>query len=133
MLGVAQSSVIRWGCLRQRTDQVVLDLLDLEQDARLVEMTQCLELVVRIFPNQALNLVVQALGLLILLALALHIYVIIEVIGEHVNLRVLVQAAATDLAHDSRESAGQLLDNEQNHKDADSNGVEDRMNLTEAF
>ena len=83
----------------ERTDKIILDLLDLEQDARLVVGAQGLELVIGVPSHHLLYLAVQALGLLVLLALTLHTDVIVEVIREHGHLCILVEAAAACLTH----------------------------------
>ena len=73
------------------------------------------------------------LGLQVLLALGLARNVPVE-IGRCVHiLGVAVEAAATDLAHQSGEESCQLLDNEENHEDADSGRVKHRVHLAESL
>ena len=80
-----------------------------------------------------LDLLEGTLGFEVLLALSFIRDVLVQVAREDGALLVLVETAAADLAHESREEVGRLLNDEEDHKDADAHRVDYGVHLPESL
>lgn len=70
---------------------------------------------------------------LVFISLLVSSDVVEQVIGEGGLLRVSIHAAAAELAHESGEGAGHLLNDEEDEEDANSSRVQDCVDLGESI
>ena len=99
--------------------QHVLDGLDLQLDAVDVVAAQSRPLVVLLYGDYAPDLLESILSFEVLLALSFTWDVLVQIAREDAARRILVETAATELAHESREGVSRLLNYEENDEESD--------------